>query len=61
MRAAHSASHGNGVDDSDIVAIRGPPGEELYPADEDPGPGLDAIDEPPVDAVDEPGELDWAA
>jgi hypothetical protein len=53
--------HGNGVDDSDIVAIRGPPGEELYPADEDPGPGLDAIDEPPVDAVDEPGELDWAA
>jgi hypothetical protein len=53
--------HRNGVDDSDIVAIRGPPGEQLYPADEDPGLGLGAIDEPPVDAVDEPGELDWAA
>jgi hypothetical protein len=50
-----------GADDAEIFSIRGPPGEDLYPADEDPGPGLDAIDEPPLDAVDEPGELDWAA
>jgi hypothetical protein len=53
--------HPGGADDAEIVAIRGPPGEQLYPAEEDPGPGLDAIDAPPLDAVDDPGGLDWAA
>lgn len=33
----------------DVIAIRGPPGEDLYPADELPGPEFDAVDEMPAD------------
>ena len=55
---------GDGSDDCDVMAIRGPPGDALFPADELADAHLDCVDEPPVDDDWQPAEdidLDWAA
>jgi len=52
----------DGKPDAEILAIRGPPGEALYPAEEARGPEFDCVDEPPVDDDWQPADdLDWAA
>lgn len=54
----------DGSGDCDVVEIRGPPGAELYPADDEPAPQFDCVDAPSVDDDCQPGEandLAWAS
>jgi hypothetical protein len=54
----------DGSDDCDVVEIRGPPGGELYPAEDELAPQFDCVDEPPLDEDWQPADdidLDWAA